>query len=138
LAFCHNDGLAIVDRKPLNLFFRLRPQSRWRRLVDRIGDDPAIGFNRRKMEADELVPLATHCLLGRVPAAINERATAAARVPSKLAYSVGEVSKLVGISRSAIYLALRAKELRAVKCGRKMLVLARDLNEWLEKLPTKT
>jgi len=52
LAFCHIDGLAIVDRKPLNLFFRLRPQSRWRRLVDRIGDDPAIGFNRRKMEAD--------------------------------------------------------------------------------------
>jgi len=87
---------------------------------------------------DELVPLPTHCLLGRVPAAINERATAAARVPSKLAYSVGEVSKLVGISRSAIYLALRAKELRAVKCGRKMLVLARDLNEWLEKLPAKT
>jgi excisionase family DNA binding protein len=94
---------------------------------------------RRTAEVlEQLVPVASHCLLGRVPAAINERATAAARVPSKLAYSVGEVSKLVGISRSAIYLALRAKELRAVKSGRKTLGLAKDRNEWLEKLPAKT
>jgi excisionase family DNA binding protein len=56
---------------------------------------------------------------------------------SKLAYSLSEVSELVGISRSAIYLALRARELRAVKGGRKTLVLAKDLDEWLEKLPTK-
>jgi len=58
--------------------------------------------------------------------------------PAKLAYTLNEVRELVSISRSAIYLALGARDLRAVKCGRKTLILARDLHAWLDKLPAKS
>jgi excisionase family DNA binding protein len=58
--------------------------------------------------------------------------------PGKLAYTLKEVHNHVGISRSAIYLALGAGELRAVKRGRTTLVLAKDLEAWLEKLPASS
>jgi len=58
--------------------------------------------------------------------------------PAKLAYTLREVQELVGISRSTIYLILGARELRAVKSGRKTLILARDLHAWLDKLPAKS
>jgi excisionase family DNA binding protein len=76
-------------------------------------------------------------LPARVQPATNDQHSGVASAASKLAYSLSEVNKLVGISRSAIYLALRAGELRAVKSGRKTLVLAKELDEWLEKLPAK-
>jgi len=56
----------------------------------------------------------------------------------RLAYTLKEVQELVGISRSAIYLALADGDLRAVKAGRRTLVLAKDLRSWLERLPTKS
>lgn len=58
--------------------------------------------------------------------------------PEKLAYTVKEVQELVGMSRSSIYIALADQRLRAVKSGKKTLVLAKDLQAWLEKLPAKT
>jgi excisionase family DNA binding protein len=61
-----------------------------------------------------------------------------APVPSsyaKLAYTIRDVQELVGISRSAIYLAIGANELRAVKSGSRTLVLAQDLQAWLKSLP---
>jgi excisionase family DNA binding protein len=58
--------------------------------------------------------------------------------PEKLAYTLKEVQELVGMSRSSIYLALAGQRLRAVKSGKKTLVLAKDLQAWLEKLPAKT
>lgn len=57
--------------------------------------------------------------------------------PERLAYTLKEVQEIVGISRSAIYLALTDGDLRAVKAGRRTLVLAKDLRAWLEKLPQK-
>ena len=45
--------------------------------------------------------------------------------PERLAYTLKEVQEIVGISRSAIYLALTDGDLRAVKAGRRTLVLAR-------------
>jgi excisionase family DNA binding protein len=42
--------------------------------------------------------------------------------PAELAYTLREVQELVGISRSTIYLILGARELRAVKSGRKTLI----------------
>jgi excisionase family DNA binding protein len=54
----------------------------------------------------------------------------------KLAYSVEEVRTLVGISRSALYHAIGAKELRAVKRGRRTIILATDLRSWLDHLPS--
>ena len=65
----------------------------------------------------------------------DERRKMAATDPAplpKLAYTLKEVRELVGISRSAIYLALAAGDLRAIKSGRKTLVLAKDLQAWLK------
>ena len=54
----------------------------------------------------------------------------------KLAYTVTEVRKLIGISNSALYVAIGNRDLRAVKCGRRTLILAKDLHTWLENWPT--
>ena len=63
----------------------------------------------------------------------SERSTE--RCSSKLAYSVKETLALVGLSRTALYSAISAKELRAVKHHKKTLILAKDLHAWLERLP---
>jgi excisionase family DNA binding protein len=55
--------------------------------------------------------------------------------PPKLAYTMKEVRKLIGIGRSTLYAAIGANEIRAVKYGRRTLILAKDLHAWLEKLP---
>jgi excisionase family DNA binding protein len=52
-----------------------------------------------------------------------------------LAYSVPEACTVASIGRSALYEAIRSGELRAVKYGRRTLVLARDLNAWIDQLP---
>ena len=54
---------------------------------------------------------------------------------TKFAYSVEEVRKIVGISRSAIYNAINARELQP-KRGRRTIVLASDLHLWLDRLPS--
>ena len=49
----------------------------------------------------------------------------------KLAYSIGELPALVSLGRSHIYGEIRAGRLRTIKAGRRTLVLAEDLREWL-------
>jgi len=58
--------------------------------------------------------------------------------PAKLAYTIKEVRQLVGIGRTTLYQAIGANELRAVKRGRKTLVLARDLQAWIDKFQPVT
>ena len=53
----------------------------------------------------------------------------------KLSYTVKEVCKLVGISAATLYLVLGRGELKAVKLGNKTLILAKDLEKWLDNLP---
>ena len=49
LAFFHNDDLVIVAARNLSISsFGSGRGVRWRWLVDRVGDDAAIGFNHRK------------------------------------------------------------------------------------------
>ena len=53
-----------------------------------------------------------------------------------LAYSIAEACSAARAGRTALYEAIRAGELRAVKRGRRTLVLADDLRDWLDNLPT--
>jgi excisionase family DNA binding protein len=52
-----------------------------------------------------------------------------------LGYTVAEAWAVAGIGRSSLYKAIRSGQLRAVKCGKRTLLLPGDLRRWLEGLP---
>jgi excisionase family DNA binding protein len=51
------------------------------------------------------------------------------------AYRISEVCALTGLGRTTIYHAIKNRELLARKCGRSTLVLASDLDNFLNELP---
>ena len=52
-----------------------------------------------------------------------------------LAYSIAEACSVAHAGRTALYEAIRSGALRAVKRGRRTIVLAEDLRRYLESLP---
>jgi excisionase family DNA binding protein len=53
------------------------------------------------------------------------------------AFRISEVCAKTGLGRTTLYAAIKSGALRARKCGRRTLILARDLDEWLGTLPIK-
>ena len=49
----------------------------------------------------------------------------------KIAYSIKEVRELTGIGHSKIYAEIQMGRLKVSKSGRRTLVLAKDLHEWV-------
>ena len=69
--------------------------------------------------------------VGTVPAPNGET-----NMETSLAYTVAEACTVTRTGKTALYEAIKTGELRAVKRGRRTLVLPTDLKEWIEKLPT--
>jgi excisionase family DNA binding protein len=52
-----------------------------------------------------------------------------------IAYSVPEACALTSAGKTALYQAIKCGALRAVKRGRRTLILDEDLRRWVEALP---
>ena len=53
----------------------------------------------------------------------------------KMAFSVDEAAMRAGLGRDSIYAAIRSGQLRGVKAGRRTLVTADALRQYLDQLP---
>lgn len=49
----------------------------------------------------------------------------------RIAYSVREVAEQTGLSQPFIRLEIKRRNLRATRLGRRVIVLAKDMDEWL-------
>ena len=55
----------------------------------------------------------------------------------RLAHSIADVTKIIGLGRSFIYEQIKEGRLRVRKAGRRSLIFDDDLRAWLAAMPSK-
>lgn len=55
--------------------------------------------------------------------------------PPKVGYSAKEAASVSSVGKTTLYQAIKTGELRALKKGARTIILARDLERWLQNLP---
>jgi hypothetical protein len=55
----------------------------------------------------------------------------------RLAVAIDDASKVVGVSRTRIFEAVRSKEITVRKAGRSSIIEIAELQRWINSLPTK-
>jgi excisionase family DNA binding protein len=55
----------------------------------------------------------------------------------KLAFSVREASRLLGIGRGTVYATIKDRKIPSVKFGKRTLIPAKGLCDWLNSLPNR-
>lgn len=56
----------------------------------------------------------------------------------KIAYSVKELAKLVGVSERKIHDEIKAERLKTSRIGRRIVITASEVSKWLEASETKS
>ena len=59
-------------------------------------------------------------------------------MPEKLAYSLREAAELLGVSKSTLHRAIRAGVVPHVRIGRRIVIPAKALEDWLSARATET
>jgi len=57
---------------------------------------------------------------------------------TRIAYTVDEVVELLGVGRTTLYEAIKAGDLQTKKLGRRTLILAEELDRWVDSLPASS
>lgn len=57
------------------------------------------------------------------------------KVTGRAAFSISEVIAQTGLGRDRLYQLINSRQLLARKCGRRTIILADDLQRFLEELP---
>lgn len=71
------------------------------------------------------------------PAPAREASSVRIVESDKLAFSVREASRLLGIGRGTLYTAVNQGKIPAVKFGKRTLIPATGLRDWLGSLPSR-
>lgn len=78
--------------------------------------------------ADEKLP---EPMVPSPPATVSSPTEMTCSPPEKLSFTIKEVVVALGIGRSTIYAAIAQGRLKAVKVGRRTLILRDDLHAWM-------
>lgn len=70
-----------------------------------------------------------------IPSAQQSARGAGAPFFDQLAYSIEETARITSLGRTALYDEIKAGRLKARKAGRRTVVAADDIRQWLASLP---